>query len=48
MKVISNNNLEMYKLPGLLHKTLYNKHNGGQEFEVWKQIIEVKSTTRST
>ena len=45
MKVISNNNLEMYTLPGLLHKTLSNKHNGGQEFEVWKQIIEGKSTT---
>ena len=45
MKVISNNDLEMFKLPGLLHKTLSNKHNGGQEFEVWKQIIEGKSTT---
>ena len=45
MKVIANNDLEMYKLPGLLHKTLSNKHSGGQEFKVWKQIIEEQSTT---
>ena len=45
MKVISNNDLEIHKLPGLLHKTLSNKHNGGQEFEVWKQIIKGQSST---
>ena len=45
MKVISNNALEIYKLPGLLHKTLSNKHSGSQKFEVWRQIIKGQSST---
>ena len=45
MKVISNSDLEIHRLPGLLHQTLSNKHNGGQEFEVWKQIIKGHSST---
>ena len=45
MKVISNNALEIYKLPSLLHKTLSNKHSGSQKFEVWRQIIKGQSST---
>ena len=45
MQIISNDELKTHELPGLVHKTLSNKHNRGQQFEVWKQTIKGESST---
>lgn len=45
MQVISHQNIKTHELPGLVHKTLCNRHNGNQKFEVWQQTIKGTSST---
>lgn len=45
MKMINNDQLEAFNLPGLAHKTLSDNKTGNDSFEIWMQSVEPKAAT---